>query len=119
VKRHRKCGQPVGTRYTDSRGYTTVVLPGGKLEREHRLAMERTLGRELAAGESVHHKNGIRSDNRPANLELWFRGQPAGQRVGDLLAYLATHHRESIHQVLEATASDSERFLCLTASDLP
>ena len=54
---------------------------------EHRLVMEKILGRYLYPYENIHHLNGSRSDNRPANLELWAKVQPAGQRVTDLVEY--------------------------------
>jgi len=77
----------------DKSGYVLLYLPNhpnasvnGQYA-EHRLVMEQKLGRLLVRNENVHHKNGIRNDNRPENLELWSSRQPKGQRIEDKVEY--------------------------------
>jgi HNH endonuclease len=57
---------------------------------EHILVAEDLLGRYLLDGETVHHRNGVRDDNRPENLELWTNPQPSGIRVSDTVEWART-----------------------------
>lgn len=72
---------------------------------EHILVMERILDRYLLPEESVHHRNGVRSDNRPENLELWTRPQPAGIRVTDAIAWA----REILARYIDFPDTPSDR----------
>ncbi len=53
--------------YRDTQGYLRFKN-SGKLV--HRWAAEKKMGRKLARGEVVHHRNKIKTDNRKSNLEV-------------------------------------------------
>ena len=68
-----------GGRIKDKQGYILIYQPSHptiinklrKYIREHRLVMEKHIGRNLLPNERVHHINGIKSDNRIKNLILF------------------------------------------------
>lgn len=85
-------------------GYKYISV-GGKKRREHHVVMEGVLGRPLASHETVHHRNGVRDDNHPENLELWAQPQPTGQRVSDLVEWTVRCYRPMVEQILARDSS--------------
>lgn len=85
---------PAGSGYINKYGYKIITKKGhpnqmsdkGAIQ-EHVFVMSEYLCRPIKKGETIHHKNGIRDDNRIENLELWSTAQPYGQRVEDKITW--------------------------------
>ncbi len=95
-RHHRKWltyGDPCGGKQYRQRG-TGSYYSGGYIRigqrGQHQLVMEEMLGRALYPGETVHHKNGIKDDNDPGNLELRAKNHGQGQAIPDLLDWAHT-----------------------------
>jgi hypothetical protein len=82
VKRPGRPRKP--DRTVNHHGYVSIRV-GDRMIAEHRVVMMAMLGRPLRPGESVHHKNGRRDDNRPENLELWVGPIRRGIRASDFV----------------------------------
>lgn len=92
-RRFKKYGKPTNIRRSkgegclNRHGYIVIPNPRGGQMHQHRLIMEQHLGRTLTKQETVHHKNGNRSDNRIENLELWSTRHPTGSKVEDKIEW--------------------------------
>lgn len=70
-----------GGRIKDDRGYILIFKPdhpfamNNNYVMEHRLVWEEANNAILLPWSHIHHKNGIRDDNRPENLEAMTKGQ--------------------------------------------
>jgi len=96
-----------GGRSIGKDGYVRVRLPEhphkdyANYVAEHRLVMEKALGRYLKSHEHVHHRNGLRHDNRIENLELWAQPHPSSKKVEDLVTWVVECYPEEVIQKLK------------------
>ena len=82
-----KGGRQFHKAFANGKGYILVPI-NGKRYREHRLFMEKDLGRKLLRSEIVHHKNGNSLNNNIENLQL-FSSLTDHQRYEDTLNIFA------------------------------
>ena len=87
--------------WTDKRGYRWLYVDeNGKrrARREHRVLVERSLGRRLEPWEVVHHVNGKTDDNRLENLEVIEFGKHTAEHSRE------RRHSEDARRSMEAFA---------------
>lgn len=64
-----------------SNKYITEIV-NGKRVYQHRIVVEKWIGRKLKRNEIVHHKDGNRSNNHPTNLEILSQSQHLKKHFG-------------------------------------
>lgn len=92
LAKHRPFEDRTETRREMRGGYIYLRIPRTETEPpregfEHRIVMERHIGRSLHPEETVHHKNGQRDDNRAENLELFSSRHGPGHRIVDQIEH--------------------------------
>lgn len=98
-----------GGRILAPNGYVRVLVGAGHhladshgYAYEHRVVAEKAIGRRLLPGEIVHHVNGVKTDNRPENLEV----------LPSTAAHLAKHRRRECDRRLPGEPNPTVTCAC-------
>lgn len=120
----KRIRRPVGSGTYHKEGYKLIKKKGHPNATkshwlfEHVFNMSEYLGRPLFKNENVHHKNGIRDDNRIENLELWNRGQPPGQRVEDKIAWCKEFMKQYGYEYVEIATKRLDAAQCASQKQM-
>jgi len=101
-----------GGNYIDSNGYSILSILSKESKRaihipEHRVVMEKHLGRSLFHNEHIHHKNGVRNDNRIENLEIKITAHGPGITISDAIPWAVEVLRRYCPEKLASTIINS------------
>ena len=90
-----------GGKLIDEKGYVRIYIGNGKYVKEHRLVMEKHLGRKLTKDEDVHHINEsfeARSNNDISNLELKTKTEHTKHHLKGDKGYCVSFNKGSVRQ---------------------
>ncbi len=80
--------------HVNENGYRLIPDGEGGYRPEHRIVIERILGRRLTSSETVHHLDGDKLHNEPSNLALMISVHPSGAAIGDIIESLERQLRD-------------------------
>ena len=87
-----------GEGHLNDRGYVEIQV-GGVKRHQHLWVADEMIGVRVDTSKfEVHHKNGIRNDNRPENLEIVPIGHGAGQHFEDLVPFIVEHSLDELYR---------------------